>query len=65
MQIPRNFKDRPADEQKWILKTTWCDICQAENLGMLDPVEYTEDGEIFVEGKCARCGNVVVSEVAE
>ena len=65
MQTRRAFQDRPANEQKWLRENTWCDVCQAANLGMNDPVEYEEDGEIILEGKCARCGHAVFCEIKD
>jgi hypothetical protein len=32
---------------------------------MGSPVEYDEDGEIFLEGRCAVCGAPVRTEVTE
>jgi len=46
-------------------ENTWCDECQAPDLGMRNPVEYEEDGVLYVEGVCLRCGNRVVSEIEE
>jgi hypothetical protein len=34
-------------------------------LGLTDPQEYSEDGRVFVQGKCKVCGNLVVSEILE
>jgi hypothetical protein len=48
-----------------MLENTWCDKCQAADLGMTEPVEYENDGAVFVEGKCVRCASRVVSEVHE
>jgi hypothetical protein len=32
---------------------------------MVAPVEYQEDGEVFVEGRCAVCGATVTTAVTE
>ena len=55
-RIERDFFQRDSEDQKAFLEQTWCDDCQAENLGMVEPVEYEIDGEILLEGKCKKCG---------
>ncbi len=62
---PRDFSARRDAERRSILRNTWCDNCAEVDLGMLDPAEYEEGGEILVEGSCARCGAKVVSTVEE
>jgi hypothetical protein len=32
---------------------------------MHSPQEYEEDGLIYVEGKCSRCGRAVRTEITE
>lgn len=61
----RNFSDRDDQEQRWLVESTWCDSCAKADLGLTDPVEYAKDGQIFVEGKCVRCGQRVVSSINE
>ena len=61
----RRFELRPPEEQAWICENTWCDTCQAADLGMALPREYEQDGQIYVEGVCRRCGQRVVSELNE
>jgi len=51
-------------EQKAILEDTWCDACKKADLGMTHPVEYEENGQITVEGRCARCGNAIRTTVS-
>jgi len=48
-----------------MLNNTWCDECGEADLGMHSPHEYEENGQIFVEGLCRRCGHVVLSEVRD
>lgn len=62
---PRDFSARRESERRWILKNTWCDNCAEVDLGMLDPSEYEEGGEILVDGNCSRCGAKVVCKVDE
>ena len=61
----REFAARPEWEQNWFVENTWCDVCNAADIGLIDPAEYEEDGSVFVEGKCRQCGNRVVSEIIE
>ena len=58
-RTPRDFSKRDAVEQKFILAETWCDTCKQADLGMVDPIEFEEDGDIIVEGHCARCGAAI------
>ena len=62
-RTPRDFSKRDAVEQKFILAETWCDTCKQADLGMVDPIEFEEDGEIIVEGHCARCGAAIKTTV--
>lgn len=64
-RITRNFSDRGAEEQNWLVSNTWCDYCAKADVGLTQPIEYEENGQVFVEGKCARCGQRVVSFVNE
>jgi hypothetical protein len=63
MRVQRDFSQRSAFEQDWLVENTWCDACGEADLGLVDPVEYEEIGRIFLEGACARCGARVVSEI--
>ncbi|MDH2434916.1 hypothetical protein WH50_11255 [Pokkaliibacter plantistimulans] len=62
-RVARDFYARDAEEQQAFLTQTWCNNCLEVDLGMTDPVEYEENGIVFVEGHCARCGTVVVTEI--
>ena len=64
-RIPRDFRRRAELEQRWLTENTWCERCSQADLGITDPVEYEEDGRVLIEGKCRRCGERVVSSVAE
>ena len=65
MRKARDFAARPAAEQKWILKNTWCDFCGQADLGMTSPFEYEENKKVFLEGACISCGGTVINEVIE
>lgn len=65
MRKARDFAARPAAEQKWMLKNTWCDVCGQADLGMTSPFEYEENKKVFLEGLCSSCGGTVISEVIE
>jgi hypothetical protein len=64
-RIARDFYARDAEEQAAFLANTWCNHCQQVDLGMTDPVEYEFLGRVFVEGKCAVCGEPSITEVVE
>ncbi|MGB0467651.1 MAG: hypothetical protein ACPGF7_09020 [Pontibacterium sp.] len=64
-RIERDFYARDAEEQVAFLEQTWCDHCQKENLGMVDPVEYEHKGIIYIEGNCQCCGEVVLTELTD
>lgn len=64
-RIERDFFARDADEQQAFLEQTWCDNCMEANLGMEAPVEYVQNDTIFIEGKCKRCGEVIVTELTD
>ena len=61
----RDFYLRPQDEQQAFLEQTWCNECMEVDLGMKNPQEYEENGRVFIEGECLKCGNPVVTEVVE
>lgn len=58
-----DYSLRSPFERSYFEEDTWCDICQAADLGLVDPHEFEEDGRVFIEGKCRKCGNRVVSEI--
>ena len=64
-RIERDFEKREESERLGILADSWCDECAEADLGMTDPVEYEEDGQIYVEGFCQTCGNRVVNLINE
>lgn len=63
--VERNFFDRTPEDQEAFLTQTWCNNCQEADLGMVEPKEYEQNGVIIVEGKCAKCGEVSLTEVAD
>ncbi|RVU32826.1 hypothetical protein [Neptunomonas marina] len=64
-RIERDFTARDSEEQQAFLQQTWCDNCQAADLGMHTPIEYEIEGTIFVEGRCSRCGEPVYTELTD
>ena len=64
-KIMRDFFAREIEEQKAFLEQTWCDNCQQVNLGMVEPEEYEMNGIIFIEGKCANCNTVILTELTD
>ena len=66
MTTERDFFQRDEEEQKAFLEQTWCNTCQEMDLGMSEPKEYeTDEGVIVIEGKCNKCGNAIVTEIAD
>lgn len=61
----RDFYARSEEEQQAFLAETWCNACMEADLGMVEPVEYEEQGRLYVEGKCSRCGAAVVTELID
>ncbi|WP_396586635.1 hypothetical protein [Bermanella sp. R86510] len=61
----RDFYQRSAEDQDAFLQQTWCNNCQQVDLGMTDPVEFEQDGTIFIQGKCKKCGETVTTEIAD
>lgn len=62
-RIPCDFLDRPEDERRAFICVTWCDSCSIGSLGMLEPIEYKLGDKTYLEGKCARCGSTIISEI--
>jgi hypothetical protein len=65
MRIQRDFFARDQIDQEYICENTWCDTCDEADIGLLNPVEFEEDGRVFVEGACARCRGRIVTEITE
>lgn len=63
-KIERDFYLRDPEEQAAFLEQTWCNNCQQVDLGMTDPKEYQTEELITIEGKCKKCGETVVTELA-
>ena len=64
-RVELDFYLRTPEDQKAFLQYTWCQHCQEVDLGMTDPVEYELDGVIYIEGKCSKCGELVVTELQD
>lgn len=59
----KDFSRRPVEERATLVSVSWCDVCEKEDLGIHQPVEYEENGKLYIEGCCPRCGGPVLSEV--
>jgi hypothetical protein len=64
-RIMRDFSARDEEEQQAFLTQTWCDNCQQANLGMHAVIEYEHKGILFIEGKCKRCDQPVLTELTD
>ncbi len=58
-----DFTSFPEEEQEWYLSETWCSECKKPDLGITDPVYYSEDGKNFIEGKCKICNTTTRTEL--
>jgi len=65
MKIPRDFFSRTPEDQAFISSNTWCAACREPDVGIASPCEYGQDGAVFVEGACNRCGALVKTEIVE
>ena len=65
MRSTRNFNARSREEQRALIQDTWCDVCSKPDLGLASPVEYEEDGVVYVSGLCAVCSSPVLNEVSD
>ncbi|KZN14846.1 hypothetical protein [Marinomonas sp. TW1] len=63
--VARDFYARSAEEQQDFLTQTWCNQCQDIDLGMVEPQEFEAQGRVWIEGKCAKCGEKTVTEIVE
>lgn len=63
--IERDFYQRDPEEQQAFLDNTWCNSCMKMDLGMVEPKEYEKGGVIYIDGKCAVCGDSVTTEIAD
>lgn len=64
-RIARDFYARDKEDQEAFLTQTWCNDCMAVDLGMKEPEEYELNGVVYIEGKCAKCGSQVTTEIAD
>ena len=60
-----DFNCLPEFEKHWFLTETWCDLCNAADLGIKDPALYIENGTKFVSGKCIVCKTLCISSITE
>ena len=63
--IVMDFTVRPADEQEEFLSMTWCNTCQEMDLGMDEAREFKTESLWWIEGRCRRCGDKVITEIQE
>lgn len=63
--IERDFYARDPEDQQAFLTQTFCNTCLEMDLGMVEPNEFEREGVVYIEGKCAKCGDKVVTEIAD
>lgn len=59
----RDFYKRPTVEQELLTEGTWCNFCNEADLGLDQPIEYEQDGKIYIEGNCKKCGHRLTTEI--
>ena len=64
-RVMRDFYQRGPSERNWMVESTWCGECRIHDLGLDDPVEYEEEGRIYVEGRCRICGEPTLAEIVD
>jgi hypothetical protein len=61
----RDFGARDVVEQEAFLTHNCFEQCQQANLGLHTVFEYELNGVQFIEGKCAGCGEPVLTELTD
>jgi hypothetical protein len=64
-RLMRNFYQRGSSERSWMIESTWCGTCRLHDLGLENPVEFEEEGRVYVEGHCRICGETTLAEVVD
>ena len=64
-KIEKDYYNRSDVERSCLEEDTWCNKCDQADLGLIEPHEYEEYGRVFIEGKCRKCGEHVVSEIID
>jgi hypothetical protein len=64
-RIEKDFFRRDQEDQQAFLQYTWCQKCMEVDLGMVEPCEYELGETTFIEGKCKKCGETVVTELQD
>jgi hypothetical protein len=64
-RIQRDFSKRADWERTYLTENTWCDVCLAADTGIINAIEYEENGDRYIEGRCARCGTILQNPVIE
>ena len=63
--VEKTFSARSQEERDAFLKYTWCNTCMEVDLGMEEVKEYQSDDRLWLEGKCLKCGDIIVTEIEE
>ncbi len=64
-RLQRDFFNRDESERSWMIESTWCDTCGLPDLGIENPMEFEEDGHVYIEGSCRICGRRLMTEVVD
>ena len=60
-----DFESQNLSDREWMLRETWCDLCQKPDLGIDNPILFIEDGRKYIEGNCLVCSALCKSEITE
>jgi hypothetical protein len=64
-RVIRDFYQRGSSERSWMIESTWCGNCRIHDLGLDNPIEFEEEGRVFVEGHCRICGDTTLAEIVD
>jgi len=63
--LPNKFETLSVEEQRGLASDTWCDQCQAADLGIERPRLERRGSSTYVIGSCRRCGGLCEASVIE
>ena len=53
-RVIRNFYQRAPSERSWMIESTWCNTCRLHDLGLENPIEFEEEGRVYVESELGK-----------
>ncbi len=58
-----DFNIFSEEEQDWYLSETWCSVCKKPDLGIIEPLYYSEEDKNYIEGKCKICNTTTRTQI--